>query len=120
MDVRNRDESSKIGADGRAAASSRRHSAVTAILFVLAAWLVVDAIAGERGWLANRRARVQLEQQQQALDRVRWENASRRDLIRRLQNEDPATIEEIARRERGFIKPGEKLFIIRDVPQQNK
>jgi cell division protein FtsB len=29
--------------------------------------------------------------------------------------EDPAAIEDIARRDLGLIKPGEKLFIIKDV-----
>ena len=37
-----------------------------------------------------------------------------RDTARRLR-EDPATIEEVARRELGLIKPGEQLFIVRDV-----
>jgi cell division protein FtsB len=55
---------------------------------------------------------------QQALYRVQWENQQRRDLIKRLQAEDPATIEEIARRERGFIRPGETLFIVRDAPRE--
>jgi cell division protein FtsB len=30
--------------------------------------------------------------------------------------EDPAAIEEVARRELGLIKPGERLFILKDVP----
>jgi len=117
MDPRNRDERSRTGADGRAAASIRRSTAVTAVLIFFVLWLVVDGVAGERGWLANRRGRVQLQQQQQALYRVQWENQQRRDLIKRLQAEDPATIEEIARRERGFIRPGETLFIVRDAPR---
>ena len=39
---------------------------------------------------------------------------SLREDARRLR-EDPAAIEEIARRELGLMSPGEKLFIIRDV-----
>ena len=38
-----------------------------------------------------------------------------REQIRRLSGDDPTAIEEIARRELGFIRPGERLFIIRDV-----
>ena len=45
---------------------------------------------------------------------LRTENARLREEARRLR-EDPAAIEEIARRELGLIKPGEKLFIVRDV-----
>jgi cell division protein FtsB len=37
-----------------------------------------------------------------------------REDARRLR-EDPAAIEEIARRELGLMSPGEKLFIIRNV-----
>jgi cell division protein FtsB len=50
---------------------------------------------------------------------VREENARLRDEARRLR-EDPRTIEEIARRELGLIKPGEKLFIIKDVTPDGK
>jgi cell division protein FtsB len=116
MDPRDRDDRSKIGADGQAAALTRRSSAVTAVLLVLALGLVVDGIAGERGWLANRRGQQQEEHAQQALDAVKRHNAGLRDLAKRLRDQDPATFEDLARRERGFIRPGEKLFIIRDVP----
>jgi len=40
--------------------------------------------------------------------------SSRDDVV----EDTSATIEEIARRERGFIRPGEKLFIVRDAPRQ--
>jgi cell division protein FtsB len=120
MDPRKRDDRTTMGADGRAVASNRRSVAVAAVLLFLALILVVDGIAGERGWLVNRRGQRELEQAQQALDQVKWENARRRDLIERLRSADPATIEEIARRERGFIRPGEKLFIVRDAPQPKR
>ena len=47
--------------------------------------------------------------------RQRTENDRLREQIRRLSGEDPTAIEEIARRELGLIRPGERLFIIRDV-----
>ena len=50
-----------------------------------------------------------------AIARQRAENARLREEARRLR-EDPRAIEEIARRELGLIKPGEKVFIIKDVP----
>jgi cell division protein FtsB len=118
MDPRTRDERSKVGTDGKAVVSNRRSPAVTAVLLFLALGLVVDGIAGDRGWLANRRSHERLVRAEQALYEARLENARLCDLARRLKTKDPATIEEIARRERGFIKPGEKLFIIRDVPKE--
>ena len=117
MSPQDRDERTKVGNDGRAVVSSRRGSAVTAVLLFLALVLVVDGVAGERGWVANRRGQQRLDQAQTELDQVRRENQDLRDLAKRLKDRDPATIEELARRGRGFIRPGEKLFIIRDVPK---
>ena len=45
----------------------------------------------------------------------RAENAKLRDQARRLR-EDPTAMEEIARRELGLIKPGERVFIVKDIP----
>lgn len=77
--------------------------------------LVIDAIAGEKGLLTLLKARRDFTAVEQSLQRARRENAELREQARRLR-EDPAAIEELARRELGLIKPGEKLFIVRDVP----
>jgi len=50
-----------------------------------------------------------------ALAAEKAENDRRREEARRLL-EDPSAIEDLARRELGLIKPGEKLFILKDVP----
>ena len=76
--------------------------------------LVIDAIAGEKGLLTLLKARRDFTAVEQALERARRDNAGMREQARRLR-EDPTAIEELARRELGLIKPGEKLFIIRDV-----
>ena len=82
--------------------------------------LVADSVVGERGLLAMMRARQEYEALAAALARQRAENARLREEARRLL-EDPNAIEEIARRELGFIKPGEKIFIVRDVvPASNQ
>ena len=47
--------------------------------------------------------------------RKKADNDVMREAIYRLQY-DPTAVEEIARRELGLIKPGEKVFIVRDVP----
>ena len=77
--------------------------------------LVIDAIFGEKGLVALLAARRDFAAVERALDQARHENAALRDQARRLR-EDPTAIEEVARRELGLIKPGEKLFIITDVP----
>jgi len=76
--------------------------------------LLVDAFVGDKGLLAMMQAREQYRLLEQSLADARAENARLRDEARRLR-EDPAAIEEIARRELGLMRPGEKLFIVRDV-----
>lgn len=77
--------------------------------------LVIDAIVGEKGLLTLLKARRDFGAVEQSLQRARDDNAQLREDARRLR-EDPTAIEELARRELGLIKPGEKLFIIRDIP----
>ena len=75
---------------------------------------VVDGLVGERGLLAMLRARHEQDQLAATIARERAENARLREEARRLK-EDPSAIEEIARRELGLIRPGEKVFIVRDI-----
>jgi cell division protein FtsB len=91
------------------------------LLFV-AAVIVLDALAGDRGLLAMLRVRRQQTALAATLAKDRALNARLVDQARRLR-EDPTAIEEVARKELGLIKPGEKVFIIKDVPApqpQNK
>jgi cell division protein FtsB len=85
------------------------------LLMFVASLIVVDGLFGERGLLAMLRARQEYEQLAATLARQRAENARLREDVRRL-NDDPRAIEEVARRELGLIRPGEKVFIIKDVP----
>ena len=84
-----------------------------AIVFVSCV-LVVDAIVGEKGLIAMIKARQEYQMLEESLGRARADNARLREEARRLR-EDPMAIEEIARRELGLIKPGERLFIIKDL-----
>ena len=76
--------------------------------------LMIDALVGDKGLLAMIQARQQFRALDRSLADVRAENARLREQARRLR-EDPSAVEELARRELGLIKPGEKLFIIKDV-----
>jgi cell division protein FtsB len=93
--------------------TSRRRRVVQYLLVFVGCVLVVDALVGEKGLLAMMRARAEYRALEQALHTTRAENARLREEARRLR-EDPAAIEEIARRELGLLRPGEKLFIVRD------
>ena len=109
----------KTPALSRIAAASSRRSRGRAILqyalVAIGALLLVNALVGEKGLLEMMKARREYYALEQSLQRLRVENARLREEARLLK-EDPATIEDLARRELGLIKPGEKLFIIRDVP----
>jgi cell division protein FtsB len=84
------------------------------VLLAVAAAIVVDGLVGDRGLMATLRARREYDQLSATISRTRAENSRLRDQARRLR-EDPEAIEEIARRELGLIRPGEKVFIIKDV-----
>jgi cell division protein FtsB len=91
-----------------------RRFARMAVIFVTAA-ILVEALVGEKGFLATIRARREYDELARQIARMRAENARLRETARALR-EDPATIEEFARRELGLLRPGETLFIIKDVP----
>ncbi len=82
--------------------------------FVMAA-MIVDGLFGDRGLLALVRVRGQHAALQAAVDRARGDNDRLRGQVQRM-NDDPAAIEEEIRRNLGLIRPGEKLFILKDVP----
>ena len=77
--------------------------------------LIVDALIGDKGLVERLRERQRFNDTKVALDTLRQENAALREQARRLREEDPATIESAARRQLGMIKPGEVLFIVKDV-----
>jgi len=85
----------------------------------VASIIVVDSLVGDRGLLAMLRANKEYGELAAALARERQENARLREEARRLR-EDPAAIEEIARRDLGLMRPGERVFIIKDVPQPSQ
>jgi cell division protein FtsB len=76
--------------------------------------LMIDALVGDKGLLAMMQAREQYRELEVSLSDARSENVRLREEARRLR-EDPTAVEEIARRELGLIKPGERLFIVKDL-----
>jgi cell division protein FtsB len=90
----------------------QRRIVVWSLLFV-ASVIVVDGLVGDRGLLAMLRAQHEYDIVATTVARQRVENARLREEARRLR-EDPTAIEEIARRDLGLIRPGEKLFIIKE------
>ena len=85
------------------------------LLFVTAA-LVVNALIGDRGLTEMVRVRRERSALSSSLNGLRAENAVLRDEIARLKG-DPKAIEDAARRDLGLVRPGEWLFIVKDVPR---
>ena len=92
----------------------RRSRLVRYLVVAVGCVLIIDALVGDRGFLAMLKARQQYRTLEASLARARADNARLRDQARDLR-EDPQAIEDIARRELGLLRPGEKLFIIKDV-----
>lgn len=92
----------------------RRSRIVRYAVLAIGVVLIIDSLVGDRGFLAMLKARQQYRTLETELARARAENAQLRDRARQLR-EDPQAIEDIARRELGLLRPGEKLFIVKDV-----
>ena len=97
----------------------RRHRVrrrVRLILWLVAAILMANALVGDRGLLALKRARTDRASLAMSVVDLRQRNTELRRRARRLRG-DPVEIEAVARGELGLTRPGEVLFIIRDVDQ---
>jgi cell division protein FtsB len=94
--------------------SSRSRRIVQIGLAFIVVIMAVDALVGERGFMAMLRARTRYAEVSLALARQKAENAKLREEARRLRD-DPSAIEELARRNLGLIRPGEKVFIVKDL-----
>ena len=95
-------------------ATPRRRRLLNRLLIFATIVLLVDSLVGDRGVVERTRARRVYQQEAAALEAMRAENDALRDRIHRLRD-DPAAIESIAREDLGLIRPGEVLFIIRDL-----
>jgi cell division protein FtsB len=101
------------------AASPLWRRALNYLLIFATVVLVVDALVGERGLVASRRARQQSDELTGQLERLQRENARLRETARRLK-EDPGAIESVARETLGLIRPGEVLVVVKDVKGAKK
>ena len=94
---------------------SRGRRLVQYALLAIGCIFFLDALVGEKGLVELVKARQDFRGLETSLLRIRGENARLREEARLLR-EDADTIEKVARERLGLIKPGEKLFILKDVP----
>ena len=94
---------------------TRTRRIVHLLLLMVAVVVFVDAVVGEGGVVVRQRRRKEYNQLVNDLDRLRSANDLMREQNRRLRD-DPAALEEAARRDLGLIKRGETVFIVKDHP----
>jgi cell division protein FtsB len=82
-------------------------------LLFLGCLLFLDALVGEKGLVENLKARQQFQAIERSLARLKSDNERLQKDVELLKT-DPDTIEGVARKELGLMKPGEKLFIVKD------
>ena len=97
----------------RAPVSAFRRKPFQLLLAFITLVMLIDALVGERGLVERLRAREQHQAAAALLTAARAENARLRERARLLK-EDSSTIESLARKELGLLRPGELLFIIKD------
>src|SRR5688572_27112346 len=93
----------------------RRGRMVQYLIVLVGCVLFVDALVGDKGVLQMLKKRQDARLLDQSVVEAKNRNARLWSEVRRLRT-DLSAIEELARRDLGMIKPGEKLFIIRDAP----
>ena len=92
----------------------RRH--LVRLAFSLAtAILIANALIGDRGLPANLRMQREHRELAETVADLKAANRQLRREAERLRN-DPAAIEEMARRDLGLVRPGERIFIVADRP----
>ena len=87
------------------------------VLFLVAAVVIANAVGGVRGLTAFRDASDTFTVLSESVARLRQENDTLRERARRLR-EDSAAVEDVARQELGLIRPGERVFILRERPPE--
>ncbi len=80
---------------------------------LLLAWVWIF-ITGEGGWLDLQVQKRQLEELQARVDRLSAQTDSLQEVLWRLRN-DPEFVEQVAREDYGMVKPGERIYRIKQV-----
>ena len=92
----------------------RWRRALDYLLLFVTVVLVVDGLVGDKGLMDTMRARRESAELAARVQQLRDENRALLERARKL-DKDPGTIEMLAREELGLIRPGEVLFILKDV-----
>lgn len=92
--------------------SLKRHTSIAILGLALLA-LVVHTLFGEKGYLALRKQREEIERLQAEIDRLSGENKRLLEEIQALKT-DPEAVERVAREQLKMARPGEKVIMLPD------
>ena len=92
----------------------RRRRVIESVLVGIGCLVLVEALIGERGLVAMVRTHQEYQAVEHSLAAARAKYARLKQRAEELLH-DPAAIEDAARRDFGWIKPGEKVFMIKDL-----
>ena len=95
--------------------SLRAQSAVSLLIWFIAALLITQTLIGEGGLLDSQDVTHTYRDLTESVRKLRYKNVQLRAYVRRLQK-DPEAIAAIAREEFGLIHPDEILVILRNPP----
>ena len=95
--------------------SRRGQSAVSLLIWFIAALLITQTLIGEGGLLDSQNVTHTYRDLAESVRKLRYKNVQLRAYVRRLQK-DPEAIAAIAREEFGLIHPSEILVIPRNPP----
>jgi cell division protein FtsB len=97
---------------------SRRQTFLYAALVLFVAALVLDGVFGPHGLIAAYRLRLQVQQEQEKIQKVEKQNREFSKQVRELKT-DPSAIEQMAHRRMGMVKPGELVFKLPPLPPKS-
>lgn len=90
----------------------KRHASIAVLGLALLA-LVVHTLFGEKGYLALRKQREEIERLQTEIERLSDENKRLLGEIQALKT-DPEAVERVAREQLKMARPGEKVIMLPD------
>jgi cell division protein FtsB len=93
-----------------------RRAALLALVLIAIA-LTVHEVFGDRGFLAVRRRRQELQMLQEQVQKLQQENQKLEEQIKALKS-DPKAIEMLAREQMKLAKPGELIYVLPENREQ--
>src|SRR5262252_4579061 len=91
----------------------KRRRLLTYALLAGSTVLMVNALVGEHGYIATLRSQREADAITEEIEKIKTQSRDLKERTERLKN-DPAALEEAARRDLNMVMPGDTVIIIKD------